>query len=95
MSMTPLIVSSFKLIQGQRLRRKSTMLDLYMCVCVCVCVCVCEWVSVGYLFAVIIYKFEITATILITNILVIWRVQFKEIRCQGVRKWKKVWEPLI
>ena len=35
------------------------------------------------------YKFEITATILITNILLIWRVQFMEIGCQGVGKWKK------
>jgi len=24
----------------------------------------------------------------------IWRVQFMEISCQGVHKWKKVWEPL-
>jgi len=30
-----------------------------------------------------------TATILITNILLIWRVQFMEIGCQGARKWKK------
>jgi hypothetical protein len=36
------------------------------------------------------YKFEITATILITNILLIWRVKFMEIGCQGARKWKKV-----
>ena len=34
-------------------------------------------------------KFEITATILIRNILLIWWVQFMEIGCQGVRKWKK------
>jgi len=33
------------------------------------------------------YKFEITTTILITNILLVWRVQFMEIGCQGVRKW--------
>jgi len=33
------------------------------------------------------YKFEVTATILFRNILVIWRVQFMEICCQGVRKW--------
>jgi len=43
----------------------------------------------GYLFTVTTYKFQITATILITNILLIWRVQFMEIGCQGVRKWKK------
>ena len=40
-------------------------------------------------FTVTIYKLEITETILITNILLIWRVQFMEIDCQGVRKWKK------
>jgi hypothetical protein len=34
-------------------------------------------------------KFEITATILITNILLIRRVQFMEIGSQRVRKWKK------
>jgi hypothetical protein len=32
------------------------------------------------------YKFEITETILITNILLIWCVQFMEIGCQGVRE---------
>jgi hypothetical protein len=35
------------------------------------------------------YKFEITAAILITNILEILRVQFMERGCQGVRKWKE------
>ena len=34
-------------------------------------------------------KFEITETILITNILLIWRVQFVEIGSEGVRKWKR------
>jgi len=34
-------------------------------------------------------KFEITATILITNILLICRVQYMEIGSQAVRKWKK------
>jgi hypothetical protein len=32
----------------------------------------------GYLFTVPTYKYEITATILITNILLIWRVQFMQ-----------------
>jgi len=35
-------------------------------------------------------KFEITATIFMTNILLIWRVQFMKIGCQKVCKWKKV-----
>jgi len=35
-------------------------------------------------------QFEITATILITNFLLIWRVQFMEIGCQGGRRWRKV-----
>ena len=39
-------------------------------------------------FTVTTYKFEIIATILITNISLIWKVQLMEIRCQGVRKWK-------
>ena len=43
-----------------------------------------------YLFTVTTYKFEITAAVLITNILRIWRVQFMEIGCHGVREWKKV-----
>ena len=37
---------------------------------------------------------EITAPILITNILLIWRLKFMEIACQGLCKWKKGWEPL-
>jgi hypothetical protein len=41
-------------------------------------------------FGVTTHKFAIIATKLITNILLIWRVQFMEICCQGVRKWKKV-----
>jgi hypothetical protein len=36
------------------------------------------------------HKLEITATVLITNILLTWRVQFMETCCQGVRKWNKV-----
>ena len=39
----------------------------------------------GYLFTFTTYKFEIT-TILITNILLIWRVRFMKIGCQAVRK---------
>jgi hypothetical protein len=35
-------------------------------------------------------KFEITGTIIITNILVVGTVQFMEIGCQGVHKWKKI-----
>ena len=42
----------------------------------------------GYVFTVRIYKFKIT-TILIANILLIWRVQFMEIGCQGLPKWKE------
>jgi hypothetical protein len=42
----------------------------------------------GYLFTVTTYKFEITATKLIINILIILWVKFMEIGCQGVRKWK-------
>jgi hypothetical protein len=49
----------------------------------------------GYLFTVTIYKFKITATILITNILLIWRVQFMEIECHGGTQVKWGWEPLI
>jgi hypothetical protein len=41
------------------------------------------------------HKFEITVPLLITNILLIWRLQFMEIGCQGVCKWKKGWEPLM
>jgi len=40
----------------------------------------------GYLFTITTYKFEITATISITNILLISKVQFREIGCQGVRQ---------
>jgi hypothetical protein len=40
-------------------------------------------------------KFEVTAPILITNILLIWRLKFMEIGCQVVHKWKKGWEPLM
>jgi hypothetical protein len=43
----------------------------------------------GYLFTVTTYKFELTATKWITNILLIQRVQFMEIGCQGVWEWKK------
>jgi hypothetical protein len=42
------------------------------------------WSLLGYLFIVRTYKFEITATVLITDILVICRVQFMEVG--GVRK---------
>jgi hypothetical protein len=42
-----------------------------------------------YLFTVTTYKFEITATILITNILLIWRVQFMETGCKGESKRKQ------
>ena len=42
-------------------------------------------------FTVTTYKFETTATILITNILLIRKRQFMEIGCQWVRKWKKGW----
>ena len=41
-------------------------------------------------FTVTKYKFETTATILITNILLIWNVHFMEIGCRGVHKWRKV-----
>ena len=44
----------------------------------------------GYLSTVTTYKSEVTATVLITKILLIWRVQFMEIGCQGVCKWRKV-----
>jgi hypothetical protein len=44
----------------------------------------------GYLFTVTKYKFEIIATVLIRNILLVRMVQFMEIGCQGVRKWKKI-----
>jgi hypothetical protein len=40
----------------------------------------------GYLFTITKYTFEITAAILITNILLIWKVEFMEVGCQGVRK---------
>jgi hypothetical protein len=40
----------------------------------------------GYLFTVTTHKFEITATILVTNISGILRVQSMEIGCQGLRK---------
>jgi hypothetical protein len=40
----------------------------------------------GYLLTVTTYKFEITSTILITNILVILRVPFMEKGCQGICK---------
>jgi hypothetical protein len=43
-----------------------------------------------FFFTVTTNKFEITKVVLITKILLIWRVKFMEIRCQGVRKWKKV-----
>jgi hypothetical protein len=43
----------------------------------------------GYLFNVTTYKFEITATILIIHILLIWRAQFIEIGCQEVSSRKK------
>ena len=52
-----------------------------------------NWIMVErgtYVISVRKDKFEITGTILITNILLIWRVQFMEIGCWGVRKWKKV-----
>jgi hypothetical protein len=40
----------------------------------------------------VVVVFETTATILITNILLILRVQFMEIGCQGLRKEKnKFW----
>lgn len=42
----------------------------------------------GHLFTVTTHNFEITATILITNILLVRRVQFMELGCQ-------VWEPLF
>jgi len=42
-----------------------------------------------FLLTVTTYKFDIT-TILITNILLIWRVKFMELGCQGARKWEKV-----
>ena len=48
----------------------------------------------GYLFKVTTYKFEITAIISITNILLTWRAQFMEIGCQEVQKWKQDSEPL-
>ena len=47
-----------------------------------------------YLFTVTTYKFEMTATILITNILQICRVQFMEISCQRGTQVEKGWEPL-
>ena len=43
-----------------------------------------------FLLTVTAYKFEVTTTILITNILIIWRVQFMEIDYQGARKWEMV-----
>ena len=46
-------------------------------------------------FTVTTYKFEITTTILITYILLIWKVQFMEISCQRVRKLKKVGNHII
>ena len=50
-----------------------------------------NWIMVGkgYLYAVTTYTLEITAAVLITNILLIRRVQFMEVGCQGVRKWIK------
>lgn len=42
----------------------------------------------GYLFTVTAYKSEVTAAILITNILLLWRVQF--VGFQGEHKWKKL-----
>ena len=44
----------------------------------------------GYTFTVTTHKFEITATILITNISLIRTAQLMEIGCQGVRKWKNI-----
>jgi hypothetical protein len=49
----------------------------------------CIMAGKGHLFAVTGHKFVITATVSITNILLISRVQFMETGCQGVRKWKK------
>jgi hypothetical protein len=43
-----------------------------------------------YLFTVTTHKFEITATILITNILLIWRVEFMEIGCKGYASEKRL-----
>jgi hypothetical protein len=43
----------------------------------------------GYLFTFSTYTIEITAAIFITNILLIWRVQFMEIGCQWGTKVKK------
>jgi len=40
-------------------------------------------ILLGYLFTVTTYKFEIRATILITNNLLIYRVQFMEIAAKG------------
>jgi len=44
----------------------------------------------GYIFSVTTHKFEITATILITDNLLMWRVQLMGTGCQGIRSEKRL-----